>query len=286
MPPARPPLGPHVRLENLIGTWGLVVQEIRETPTSLLALGERAGLPVVLKVARAPGDEWQAGAIIRAFNGEGMVRSLEIADGAVLLERLTPGTPLANLSLAGRDDEATEILAGVIDLLSASEVPPGCPTVTEWGRGFASYLRTGDRQIPRPLVKRAQAWYLELAESQRAVRLLHGDLQHYNILRDSQRGWVAIDPKGVIGELEYELGAGLRNPAERLEGFSSPRAIERRLAGLGDHLLIARDRTLAWAYAQAVLSAIWMIEDGAPVAPDDPVIRLAQGIEGMLPPPQ
>ena len=42
--------------------------------------------------------------------------------------------------------------------------------------------------------------------------LLHGDLQHYNVLLDKDRGWVAIDPKGVVGELEYEVGALLRNP--------------------------------------------------------------------------
>ena len=29
--------------------------------------------------------------------------------------------------------------------------------------------------------------------------LLHGDLHHWNILSDADRGWMAIDPKGVIG---------------------------------------------------------------------------------------
>jgi streptomycin 6-kinase len=61
-------------------------------------------------------------------------------------------------------------------------------------------------------------------------------------------------------------------------------AIERRLARLGARLSIARDRVLAWACAQAVLSAIWMIEDGASVPPDDPTLRLAQGLEEMLAP--
>jgi streptomycin 6-kinase len=44
------------------------------------------------------------------------------------------------------------------------------------------------------------------------VRLLHGDLQHYNVLLDRKRGWLAIDPKGVVAEGEFELGAALRNP--------------------------------------------------------------------------
>jgi streptomycin 6-kinase len=53
-----------------------------------------------------------------------------------------------------------------------------------------------------------------LCSSQRYRRLLHGDLHHGNVLHDSERGWVAIDPKGVLGEPEYEIGVALRNPIE------------------------------------------------------------------------
>ena len=59
--------------------------------------------------------------------------------------------------------------------------------------------------------------------------LLHGDLQHYNVLFDNERGWVAIDPKGVVGEWEYEVGPLLRNPVEQPELFANPAIINRRL---------------------------------------------------------
>lgn len=36
--------------------------------------------------------------------------------------------------------------------------------------------------------------------------LLHGDLHHGNILFDKQRGWIAIDPKGLIGNARLEVG--------------------------------------------------------------------------------
>jgi streptomycin 6-kinase len=40
-------------------------------------------------------------------------------------------------------------------------------------------------------------------------------LHHYNVLFDIESAvWVAIDPKGVVGELEYEVGAIIRNPVE------------------------------------------------------------------------
>jgi streptomycin 6-kinase len=45
------------------------------------------------------------------------------------------------------------------------------------------------------------------------------DLHHYNVLSDSGRGWLAIDPKGLVGEVEYEVGAAIRNP---IDAMASP----------------------------------------------------------------
>ncbi len=266
------------------GKWDVRLTETRETATAHVGFGRRGSTPVVLKVARGPGDEWRAGEIIKAFRGKGMVRVLDSEPGAVLLERLVPGEPLAGLSLSGRDDEACEILAGVLSQFDPTAPPRDCPTVQSWGQGFAKYLASGNSQLSRPLVERAQHWYHSLSSSQGKTRLLHGDLQHYNVLSDQSRNWVAIDPKGVIGELEYDLGASLRNPNERLGAFSSPKVIERRITLFQKRLTIKPDRVLAWAYCQAVLSVIWMIEDGLPVEPDNTTLLLARRMEEMVPP--
>jgi streptomycin 6-kinase len=212
-----------------------------------------------------------------------MVRALEAVPGAVLLERLCPGTPAASLSLTGADDEAMRILTDVLTRFSPARAPDGTPTVHDWGKGFTTYLVSGDATLPRALVERAQTWYQHLERTQRHVRLLHGDFHHYNVLSDQRRGWLAIDPKGVTGELEYELGAAFRNPIERLGSFSSPRAVERRLNLCAAHARLNLDRVLAWAFAQAVLSSIWAIEDGQAPEPDDPTLVLARRLEAMLP---
>ena len=88
--------------------------------------------------------------------------------------------------------------------------------------------------------------------------LLHGDLHHFNVLEDAKRGWVAIDPKGVVGELEYEVGAILRNPNDfrQPDFFASRDIIERRLRILTNSLRLDYRRTLEWSFAQAG-SAIW-----------------------------
>jgi len=254
-----------------------------ETPSSFVAFGTRDDQPVVLKVLRQPGDEWRSGEVLEAFDGTGMVRVYEYVEGAVLLERLYPGTSLVEIALQGRDEEATEIIAEVIQRLSHPRGSlQGFATAEDWGKSFQRYLASGDDQIPSRLVEHGQRLYSELCASQRGIRLLHGDLQHYNILFDGERGWIAIDPKGVIGEVEYEIGASLRNPYERPELFTSRNTVERRLKRYESKLKLDIDRALGWGFAQAVLSAIWMVEDGFAVDSRNSAIMLANAIRPML----
>ncbi len=260
--------------------WDVTLEEIRETPTSLLGFGTRAGLPVVLKLTKHSGDESNSGAVLRALAGEGVVRVLESETDAVLVERLDPGEQLVSLLSRGEDEAATRILAQVITKLADHEPLDGCPTVADWGRGFDRYLQSGDQQISPDLVTEARSLYCELASSQRKPILLHGDLQHYNVLLDNNRGWVAIDPKGVIGELEYEIGPILRNPVVQPELFLNPDIIHRRLELLTSTLNLDHARVLRWSFAQAVLSAIWDIEDGYPI--NTAIIHLAHALKAML----
>jgi streptomycin 6-kinase len=270
------------RAETLARDWQVVVERTLETQTSFLAFGSRDGQPVVLKVVRDKTDEWRSGEITAAFDGKGVVRVYEHTHGATLLERVNPGTCLASMSLGGRDDEATEILAEVIGTMSPRAPAVGVPTVQEWGGGLECYSASGDRQIPKDLVDAAGEVYSELFISQSRQRLLHGDLHHYNVLFDAQRGWLAIDPKGVIGELEYEIGAALRNPYEMPGLLAEPSAIARRVECFARKLNLDVRRTLAWAFAQAILSAAWAVEDGFTIGPKSPSMALANAIRPML----
>lgn len=270
------------RVENRIRNWRVVVERTSETESSFIAFGRRDSQPVVLKVLRKHGDEWRAGEILDAFEGRGVVQVYEYLEGAVLLERLIPGNSLVAMALDGRDDQATDILAEVIGTMSPRPSVNAVRTVQEWANGFERYAARRDGQIPKNLVEEAQRIYSELCGSQSQPRLLHGDLHHYNVLFDSDRGWLAIDPKGVVGELEYEVGAVLRNPYERPELFAEPSTIERRLKRFASVLNLDVRRTLAWGFAQAVLSAVWAVEDGFAVEPRNPWIAFANTIRPML----
>jgi streptomycin 6-kinase len=90
--------------------------------------------------------------------------------------------------------------------------------------------------------------------------LMHGDFHHFNIL-SSERGWLVIDPKGVIGPAGYEVGPLMINPWGSLSDGVSNRLILRRVDILHEHLGWERERILEWSLAHAVLSAWWGIED-------------------------
>jgi streptomycin 6-kinase len=272
-----------VRRDLIVTQWRVGIETWHETPSSLIGFGRRDDEPVVLKIVKQHGDEWRSGDVLRAFGGHGVVRVLEHEDGAMLLERLEPGEPLVDLVRVERDEEATEIIASVIASMPRVRSVPGAPTVGDWMRGFSRYVESDDAQVPRDLVERADELYAQLCTSQRATRLLHGDLQHSNILRDANRGWLAIDPKGVIGEIEYEVGAMMRNPREMPELLANPKVIQRRIDQLTSILSLDASRVLAWTFAQAVLSAIWSVEDDGVVDARDPSLLLAHAVRPLLP---
>ena len=271
------------RLQEYARQWDVIVDEEVETGTSFIAFGTRGGAGVVLKVSKAR-DEWHSGQILAAFGGHGTVRVYEHTGGAVLLERVEPGTSLSEIVFSGREGEAVDILAHVIREMTRAPLPESdAPSVEEWGVSFERYLQSDDQQIPRGLVTSAQSLYADLCASQKQPRLLHGDLHHYNVLLDARRGWLAIDPKGVVGELEYEIGAALRNPYDRPELFTSPEIIQERVARFAPALNVDPTRVRAWGFSQAVLSAVWSVEDGEAVTPEDARLLLASALRPILP---
>lgn len=270
-----------VRISDRATAWGILIEDIAETENSVLAFGRLKDQAVTLKVPKQPDDELLAGLVLRAFDGKGMVRMLDQVEGVLLLERLMPGESLVTTVASGDDENATELLAAVIGRLSPHDCP-GVPTVEEWGQSFARRRARSDPSLPKPLVDEAHDMYGKLCASQRRCRLLHGDLHHGNVLFDAQRGWLAIDPNGVLGEPEYEIGAALRNPIEYPEVFLESRTIERRIECFADRLQLNADRILGWAFAQAVLAVVWLREDGVVVRDDHPWLELARTIQPMV----
>ena len=247
---------------------------------NVVVFGHRGQQPVVLKVIPRDSDERFSGPVLEAFEGRGIVRVLAHGDGALLLERLVPGRSLANEQIP--DDEATAIIAEVIGRMSPGPAPSVVPIVESWGKAFERYNANGAGPIPASLVEAACTTYAALCASQGTARLLHGDLHHHNVLFDSQRGWLAVDPKGVVGELAYEVGAALRNPIDRPDLFAAPETIRKRADCFARILGLDRERILAWAFAQAVLATIWEWEDDGVLTAGTGWIAFANAVRSML----
>jgi len=220
--------------------------------------------PAVLKVFKPPREEARSSLALRHYGGRGAVPVLAFDEEAVLTRRVRPGTVLSDLVRAGRDDEATDIVCDVAASLQAHGGAAGAwPTVAQWGADFDDHQRSSRAHLlPAAMVELARHEFFDLCRSQSEPVLLHGDLHHDNILHDERLGWLAIDPKGVLGEREYELGAALRNPSGSPDFYTDPGVMQRRVQRMAARLGFDGGRVLRWCFAQAVLSAVWLVQDG------------------------
>jgi streptomycin 6-kinase len=264
------------RLSRLAEEWKVTITKEVVKPATVLAYGTRQGQEVVIKLVARESDEWLQGRILEAWNGKGAVACLAVTEGACLMPRISPATPLTSLCDSGKDGAACEVIVRIIQSIPKVGLP-GAKTAEELGQGFDRYLKSQNNRLDRAQIADARAAWFRLCATQTNPHLRHGDLQHYNILKDDKRGWLAIDPKGVIAEVEFELGAMLRNPRDRPALLTRQAAAE-RAKRVATRLSVDPDRVLAWGLVQAVLSAIWQIEDTGDVDPDFPSLRLAAAL--------
>lgn len=262
------------------------------------AVSTADGAPAVLKVglprADYPGPE---AAALSAFAGRGAARLLraDLDRGALLLERVVPGTPAAAL-VPGRDAEATAAFVDVARRLRVP-VPPGCPLpdLSDRLADLAAHLDrspAGAPQVlPRDLVERAQRVSADLLASAPRRAVLHADLHHDNLLHEVRHEvphehdrWLAIDPHGVVGDPGYEVGAWLYNPLGPVPGVDEDvllRLLPARLEQLADGLGEPLDRVAAWGFVQAVLSGVWDVQ--VRPAPHPRTLAVARALAPRVP---
>ncbi|MFL6128000.1 MAG: aminoglycoside phosphotransferase family protein [Mycobacteriales bacterium] len=252
--------------------WELTVGDPYRLSFNYVARAVRAdGSVAVLKLTPPVGELRFEAAALRHFAGAGAVRLLaaDVEAGALLLERASPGGLLTAVQ-ARDDDEATRIAAGVGRRLHRPAAGP-FRTVADWARDAFGWLRRryrgGTGPLPAELLDRAEAEHAELVASAPPPVMLHGDLHHHNILT-SDRGWLAIDPHGVLGEPAYEAGPLLRNPAG-LGGRADLLAVlARRVPILAEAYGVDPERIRGWGRAHSAVSVIWSHQDAGRVDTD------------------
>lgn len=246
------------KLNGYLAAWHLSApQLLKQTMTSQIYTVVYETETVILKVLSSTETDEQRGAVaLRYFNGHGAVRLLRYDDGAQLME-YAAGDELVTLVEHGEDENATRIMAHVIKQLHG--VPQDAPYsgMLMLDRWFGALWQqaAADRQAGiDSIYVRSAALAERLLADQREIRALHGDLQHYNI-RHTPRGWLAFDPKGVVGERTYDCANTLCNPVMPELVHNVTRLLN-NAAILADTLAIELERVLAFTYIYACLNAL------------------------------
>jgi len=267
--------------------WGLTdVQPVSNLSFNFVAYAKRVSTnstngreDVILKMGIINPELLSEMAALKLFNGDGACQLLECDEerGILLFERLKPGVMLSELE---DDDERTHIAADVMQKiwrpLGIPESDSGQQAVrlqnkfiksSDWFdalKRIRPHFNGGTGPFPKEILERVESFLPELffagAEGPPPL-LLHGDFHHFNIL-SSDRGWLVIDPKGVIGPAGYEVGPLMINPWNSFSDWNNFQIMtKRRVSILAERLGWERKKILNWATAHAVLSAWWNIED-------------------------
>lgn len=221
--------------------------------------------PLILKLGVPDRDCRNEMATLRIYDGDGCAQLVkeDRALGAMLLEKMTPGHSLRGLS----DEEAV-----VQEFISVwkklrRDLPEDCnlPLITDWAVTLEDYQKhhldiEGD--LPNERVSQALHYFRELGDTTETLGLLHGDLHHGNILYSQERGWLAIDPKGVVGDPYFDLIQFMLN--DLIEKPDPKTLLRYRVGRITELLELDKRRLLKAAIAMSMLYACWFVEDKHP----------------------
>src|SRR5258707_268497 len=135
--------------------------------------------------------------------------------------------------------------------------PGRLPELVPLSRWFAALAPAA--RIQGGILAEADACACRLLAEPREPVALHGDIHHGNVLDAGARGWVAIDPKGLLGERTFDFVNILRNPDAATA--LAPGRFDRQVEVLVDAAALDRTRLLKWTLAFAGLSAAWHLAD-------------------------
>lgn len=221
--------------------------------------GYQSSNPIILKIGCDPENLLKELTALKAYAGNNCIHLLDndTEYNALLLEQAFPGTSLVPL-FPEHDDTALQHVTTIMNILHTAPLPPqgSLPTLEE----FIQDLYKQHPALNSTHIKKAQLLAQQLLATQTNHVVLHGDMHHSNILL-SNRGWLAIDPKGIVGDPAYEVCAFIRNPNPEL--LKPIKLINHRLNLFAEHLSINKQRLLDWVYVQAVLDGCWALLDGS-----------------------
>ena len=178
---------------------------------------------------------------------------------AILVERAWPGTSMD----VHFDADPFACVEPAIEVLRSILSPPvNVPDVQYLDGWFDRFKRFRETDFPKDYGEKALAIYERLRQQHDRIYYLHGDFHPGNIVTSDRCPFLAIDPKGLIGHVSYDIAVFLNN----LHWWQKGRP------GLVDDLSAALVKFAAafqidelevreTAYAFMVIGAWWNFED-------------------------
>lgn len=262
-----------------LSRWGLIPDgEAFETHTSQLlpVVVVKDGQKAMLKLTDDD-SERNGCALMVWWNGNGAAKVLAYDDGAILLDRATGRRSLAEMAWSGNDAQACRIICHAASRLHLprNASTPALTPLHHWFRDLAPAAKKHGGIMTRC----AEVANVLLSSPQNEV-VLHGDLHHGNILDFGIKGWLAIDPKGLVGERGFDYANIFTNPD--LANPTRPVGIEpeiflQRVNIVSEAAGIERQRLLMWIIAWCGLSSAWFLQEGDCAAIPLRIAELAMG---------
>jgi streptomycin 6-kinase len=224
---------------------------------NLVFSGFQEQTPIILKLSMNHHNLSKEAFALKCFASFGAVNVLAEDNGLLLMQHAIPGTSLKN-HFPSQDKEAVQITCNLIKKLHQASIPKdhNFPHIKDWLAALDN-----NHDIETRLLIKARILRDKLLKSANADVLLHGDLHHDNILKHDDN-WIVIDPKGIIGDPAYEIGAFIRNPIpELINQENAVRMIQERINLFAAGLNLAPERIAAWCFVQTILVWIWSLED-------------------------
>jgi streptomycin 6-kinase len=256
--------------DDLVRRWGLSSAfSIADTHTSLIYRVVLAdGSSAIVKALKPNGmGELPGMAFLGWRNGQGAVRLLDRADHVCLLEDAGEMT-LREYRLVHGEEASNAI---IVDTLASLHSPGnGAPDeLTPLNEHFSPLFKRASQDTCDPLspvLRHAASIADDLLSNQTDVRPLHGDLHHDNIIRGHTRGWLAIDPQGLLGDPAYDVANVFGNPLGAFDDIIDPNRISALMTLFARAIDCDEGKILRYALAHAGLSICWSLEDGGTVS--------------------
>lgn len=216
----------------------------------------------------------------QALAHPGLQGSIKLIDynnkyNALLLQQAIPGITLKSL-YRDNPDYVMNCYLVTMQKLHCQQLlkESNFPHVADWLKALDK--PSLNKHIPSALLNKAIELKNKILSSPKPLIFLHGDLHHDNILKHDNE-WLAIDPKGVIGEAEFEIAAfDFMYISELAATADVKELLAKRAELLAQKSGLDAQRIKDWVFVRLILMAAWFIEDNG-----DPIwaIKLAELID-------